>query len=1195
MPISSTQMSGLVGGQQAMFGNMATYAAQISPFAPQGMAPTYTNPMAGAEFPPSMGYVPGQTEYAEAGARAPGLIGGAAAYGAPALGMAGMAMGGRVGGMLDPFTGGMRGFGRGVGWQSGAGWGANLGRVMSGGVGGIARGIGMGAVGMLPGLAIGGAIQYAGGQMMEGAQFQNQAMGFMQNQFRFANPMARGGFGFGQQEMKNTASMLHEMGTSSIGSTPQEMLGIMQGTTSMGVYRGVRDAKEFQRKFKETVSALKEIAQTFNTTLAEAMPMFGEARRQGFWTPQDITRHAQQVRQVQATTGLSAQQAQQYTGAMAQTVQQIGGTLQQGSMLGSRALSMAGAATMGGWVSQQQLQNAGFGTGAEGTANFGMMMGSASARFAQSRVGRWTLAATMGQGGNLDPEQLAKLARGDLSVGDIQRMAERNVGGAGTTGRPGGAMTFVNNEEKLRGQMAEQGPAVTMGAVRTLTGGNLYGTGDREQLITRRIIQRYFGGDKRQADLMAEMARNMPRILAAQAAETEQQADAQQRQQQLGMQDTWQGVTRQIGQWWRENVTSPLQKMGADISTGLSRSWQRFSDKLWGSGGQYGLSAQAVRGYASSIESGNMGAMNRQFSTFGMGQQVAGGLASGQQLVGHEVTANMNALGIAPVDVGQRSWASTFQAKYNTEDLRRGDILSRASRGFIGEEEAKGLGYGGVGEMKSVAGGAAGQQMQAFLRSGEALAIRQQFGGGELKAGEQTEYMRKIVDRLREGAGGAAIQREVSGVSNQIAVVRGMMLQGEARGGYTGVSGLAGTGLEGLSGQAFEDKARSLTEEHAKVVELGFGERFSLAWGGGIKMGKTSLNATVAGLEEVRKHPRTGEALSIFAEAESLKDKDPKKAEQLRKQARAMMAEVANDKSSGISEEARAVAIRFSNGNDKQAEQLASIAALQGGIRAETAGMGFNQHVVTRMSRMRENLGKEGMNRLHEMEGKSEVARVVGRMMGTEGQDPEGRRKLQIELAAAAAKDPTGAAGVQGLLRGVEGASEMTVALESVAEHRGLAEKKLKGGDTQRLREYMGRMMGMQTSAEETRGLTTGKWGKGAEEKFRARLKEEMPNWSTDQVNEFMKDAHKGLSKGEVMDRSVRTSAAMGARTNAAGVETAKRFGVAAESATGGGNPLVEIAKNSAISRDYLRIVADNTSGIEDLKKSTRKKGKEEH
>jgi hypothetical protein len=34
---------------------------------------------------------------------------------------------------------------------------------------------------------------------------------------------------------------------------------------------------------------------------------------------------------------------------------------------------------------------------------------------------------------------------------------------------------------------------------------------------------------------------------------------------------------------------------------------------------------------------------------------------------------------------------------------------------------------------------------------------------------------------------------------------------------------------------------------------------------------------------------------------------------------------------------------------------------------------------------------------------------------------------------------------------------------------------------------------------------------------------------------------------------------------------------------------LVEIAKNSAISRDYLRIVADNTSGIENLKKSTQR------
>lgn len=1192
MPISSTQMSGLVGGQQAMFGNMATYAAQISPFAPQGMAPTYTNPMSGAEFPPSMGYLPGQTEYAEAGARAPGIIGRAAAYGAPALGLAGMAMGGPVGGMLDPMTGAMRGFGRGVGWRSGAGWGANLGRVMSGGVGGIARGIGMGALGMMPGLAIGGAIQYVGGQMMEGAQFQNQVQGFMQNQFRFANPTARGGFGFGQQEMKNTATMLHEMGTSNIGSTPQEMLGIMQGTTSMGVYRGVRDAKEFQRKFKETVGALKEIAQTFNTTLAEAMPMFGEARRQGFWTPQDITRHAQQIRQVQATTGLTAQQAQQYTGAMAQTVQQMGGTLQQGSMLGSRALSMAGAAQMGGWVSNQQLQNAGLGTGAEGVANFGMMMGGASARFAQSRVGRWVLAAGMGRGGSsLDPEVMQKLTRGELSVGDIQRMAERNVGGAGTTGRPGGAMDFVNNEENLRGQLAQQGPGATLGMIKTLTGGALYGSSSRDQLVTSRIIQRYFGGDKRQANMMAEMARNMPQIMQRMAAETEQQADAQYRQQQASMNDSFQGLTRQVGQWWRENVTGPLQKMGADVSTSMSRSWQRFGEKVWGGGGKYGLSGSVVSAYAQSAEGGDRTGFNRQFGTYGMTGQGMGmgeGYAGGHQLVGREGSRTMEALGIGSAGTHWRMMSEA--TKYTDSAMREGETLAGASRGVIGEHEARALGYSGAGAMRSVMGGAAGKELQAFMGGGTALGIRGQFGAGALDTGDQMKYGRALVEKLRAGAGGSAIQRELAGVDDRTAVLRVMGMQGGARGGFTGMAGLEGPGGEGLSGEALQDYAETSTVKIAESMRGGLADENSslgkllataplvLAGGAGQFGGIKGVAITQASLEEVRKHPQAGVAMNLFLAAKA--EKDPEKKARMLAQARSHAAAVANDKESGLSEEAKSALIRFANPDDPEAGVMADNAARLGYLRSKENVEGFKQTIATRMNRMRESLGSGGMNKLAEMSGKNQVASIVSKLMGAEGATIEGREALFKELSQAAIKDPSAASAVSGLLQGVGGASEMTVALDTIARHKGLAEKKV--SDTERLKRYMGGELGLQTSKKELAGLTSGKWAKGEEEAFKKKL--QTGGWDEAQIADFMKQARGGLDKGEVMQRGVAAAEGARIRTLAADATAKKKFGVAGESATGGKDHMAELVKNSQISRDYMRMVADNTADIANQK-----------
>jgi len=1160
MPISSTQMSGLVGGQQAMFGNMATYAAQISPFAPQGMAPTYTNPMAGAEFPPSMGYVPGQTEYAEAGARAPGLIGGAAAYGAPALGMAGVAMGGRVGGMLDPFTGGMRGFGRGVGWQSGAGWGANLGRVMSGGIGGIARGIGMGAVGMLPGLAIGGAIQYAGGQMMEGAQFRNQAMGFMQDQFRFSNPTTRGGYGFGQGGMESNVRMLHEMGTERMGSTPQEMLGIMQGTTSMGVYRGVRDAKEFQRKFKETVSALTEIAKTFNTTLSEAMPMFGEARRQGFWTPQDITRHAQQVRQVQATTGLSTQQAQQYTAMIGQSAQAIGGSAQQGSMMGARSLSLAGAATYGGTVSAQQLQNAGMGMGAEATTNLAAMMGGMTSRFAASRVGRWTLAAMMGRNGNLDPEQMEKFARGEMGVGAIQRMAERNVGGAGTTGRPGGAMQFVENEEELRGQFAARGPEMVAGAIKGLAGGSLYGTSSRDKLVTRRIIQRFLGGDKRQADLAAQIIRDMPRMLAIQAAQTEQEADMQQRQQQSAQEDTWQGVSRKIGQWWRQTVSAPLSALGSEIGRAFSQTWQRVSDKMWGAGGQVPISQSAIRGWVAAAESGDRRALATQFGTAGLTRSVMGGGFTGNASVANSDT--MTQLGIGPSGVGQRGWLTPPEVQYSGTDIRRAEALSSASRGMVGGEEAKAMGYATARDWEQEKGGAAGKQLREFMQSNAMIQARLAFGEGPMSDEEKLKFRSLQLTHLRSGAAGADIARAVSTGDHGKDIAKMLSFQDEAtRRGMTGDEGLASP--EGGLGML---RGRELMEQ-VDLIREGAAQAFGGLPGqvGGI---------TRDSMKEVAEHPDTILALKLMHDADQ--EKDPKKAADIRAKAQAKLNAAANNKDNGFSMGARKALAEMGSGSSIGRVVASVVGATQKSVDRE----GMMQVVEGRMKRLKMKLGEEGRTRLETLGEKTAIGRAATELLTTF--DPGKRQAALEKLAAGAATDPKAAAEVLKLLKSAgpgSGAEDLIQTIQGMQEvgriktvgegeesaatsGRGGAYRKAVGG----VRQFLGGIMGIsgKEAAGLAEGLVTGK--EGVQEKFRKLLTDR--GWKDEAISDFMKDVGGGMTSKERDKWGSRAAVGRGVSTASAEVAARKDLEDRISKIGGKDSEPLAVAKQM---RDHLR------------------------
>ena len=1176
MPITSTQMAGLVGGQQAMFGNMATYAAQISPFAPQGMAPTYTNPMAGADFP-AAGYAPGQADYMQGAAQAPGMIGAAAAFGAPALGLAGMAIGGPVGGMLDPMTGAMRGLGRGVGWKSGAGWGANLGRVMSSGIGGIARGIGLGAIGALPGLAISGAIQYAGGQMMEGAEERNQTLRFLQQNFRFANPQARGGFGFRQEEQEGIHRTIAEMG-GQIGTTVREMQGIMGGAARMGVFQGVRDAKEFQAKFKETVGALTEIAKTFNTTLNEAMPMFGEARRQGFWTPQDITRHAQSIRQVQATTGMSAHQAQQYTGAMAQVVQGIGGTLQQGSNLGARMLGQAGAAAFAGSMTDQQLQNAGFGTGTQGVGNFAMFMGQANARFASSRVGRWALAAMMNRSGDIDPELMQRFSRGEMGVGELQRRAERNVGGPGTTGRPGGAEQFLMNEEELRGQFAEQGGAE--GFVRRMAGSNLWGTDSRSQLITRRMIQRFLGGDRRQADMIAQRMRDMPRILATQAAQTEQQADMIQRQQQSSMDDTWQGITRKVGQWWRQTVTDPLKEFGANLGAEWSRAWQSISEKVWGGGARPTISGGAIRGWVAAATSGNMATLRHQFGTRGLTEQVMGRPLTGMAGVQNEDT--MRQLGIGAAGIGMTGGLfSRPEMRYGAADIRRGEALAGASRGEVSLEEARAMGYGSTGDWQAQKEGAAGRQYREFLQSNAALRIADTAKSlGGLPGQDRMKIQRQMqLAYLQSGAAGADIQKAVStGDQGQNLARMLSYMNAEDRRGRTGDVGFAGPGggLSGLRGRELMERIEQIHEGAA--IMLGGGP-------GGIP-GTTRV--TGAAIKELADHPDTADALKLMHDAQT--ERDPKKASELKAEALRKLNQAGNNNENGLSESARKALLELGSGSAMGNVVAGTLGAARK-VQDSEAIKGIHEG---RMQRLRGRLGEEGTKRLNDLSNKTKLGKAITAYMGGAG-GAEERYEALKKIAEEARTDPKAAAraldmlskagsgaGAEEMIQTIMGAQE-SGRIRDMGEREEAAAATGKGAAAGKARGQMQQFLGyMGISGKDTRGfaaaMVSGTMSKETKDRIESKLREQL-GWKSEDIKEFLKDAQGGLTTKEKTKWANRFEAGRGISVNDPEVAARRaKFEESMRTVTG------RETKTESLLQQQLRVLEDIKAGVSENK-----------
>lgn len=1170
MPITSAQVNGLIGGQQAMFGNVATYARQISPGGGGNQAmPTYSNPMMGAGY--GMAGMPGTEMYNQGASAAPGMMMGAGTYGMPVMAGAGMMMGGRAGGMIDPFTGGLQGAGRAVGWSRGAGIGANLGRAASMGARVIPRVAAGAAIGAMPALAIAEGARYSFAQMAEGAQFQNQTSGFLQNAFRFTNQSSRTGQGFSRTERQGIGSMMQEMGFGDIMSTPQELLGIMKKGTQMGAFRGIQDAREFREKFKEMKNTLTEIASTFNTTLTDALPFLQQARSQGFWTPQDVTQHARQVRQVQANTGMSAAQAQAMTGVGAQMVRGIGGTGQQGAQMMAKAQGLTGAALFGGTVSSQELQEAGFGQGAEGAQNMGQMMAGMTARFSKSRVGRWALASMMNEEGTgLDAARMSQFTSGGMSVGKMGSLARRNVSG-------GRAYQFVEHEEEMRGQLAAQGPEAALGMVRSLTGARLHGGSSRDRLVTRRIIQRFMGGTKRQADMIAKMAQDLPRLLELQSARSENSLDQQERQRETMMNDTYEGMKRKIGGWWDKNIHLPMQKAGAIFADRVGRAWEKFTDNLFGTGGRtVNLSETAVRAMSTAAATGDMSALVEGFGSKRLNEAAAmpgltGGVGANEETMsglgfspsgyrGGGMSRFMRGAGMlmGPTStvVGMAMHATgRGAAQYSAADAREAQGIMSARAGGIGETEAQAAGYGGTEELMEATQGKAAQGIQSFLKSPQAASIRGRATGfrGGFDADSNRRYNKAMVEMIQSGAAGEEAQQALRGLDTRTATTRAFALQGSAADTFGGLQAGEGVGERALqlTRKQIEDNKNDAVDQLTKALRGGVAEVTFETYGhakagqaGGIK----GVAVTSGAVQEIMKSSDGETAIRLLSEAKV--DEDPESAAEKRARAKSMLNDMLSDE--GTSKEAQSAILNLMKGG-KEVED--GVIAVAGALNQE-ATFAFRDKSRRRMQRFKKRLGASGRQQLEKAAGSNErLKRTLTRIMEGGGRlSPKDKVTLMTDLARESSRNPEASARIQTILQ------EHGLEMSEIGLVMGRA-----GDVNQAIKQYavgegggsMRKMLAGASQLLQMHGITAGKGGaikksdikklvrgdEGTQKKVHDLLEKQYGEGRADEIIEDLKG---GMTKEEIEKHLPRGVAAAGLRTYSDRASRAHRLGESA-------------------------------------------------
>ena len=457
--ITSTEISQIMASQTNMFMGQDAYAQQIgiaSPAAMGGPFPQqYGTSLPVSEGAGNMGPMPGRTY----DPRMPMYLRPEAPFRRTGVGMFGP--GPQAG---NQFAGTVFSAGSGLATAGGIGLGMMGLSPLSAATAAYGA-VGGGLLGGMAGLAAGGALAVpmamAGAGVdayIRGGVNQGRVSSALANNFQFYNPMARGGEGFTREDTARIGQSMKQLEyiPEMMTSVEEMTQKILPKLKAMGVMQGVRDAEEFNKRFKEAVTAINDVSRILGTTMEEATKFFEHSRSMGF-----ISRKSQ----------LSNLMNMKYMAGEIGSTMEEKGAMQQGAAATARGYGARGrlGATavmenIGGLqgAQSQGLLREGFledYTGMSGAA--GMRAAAeritstmASGAMAKSAMGNAMMLGMMKIDENGRPvlrEDLAdKFKRGEVTRDYLQAQFDKMT--------KGDKMAFVAHPEDLAAQFSKLGP-----------------------------------------------------------------------------------------------------------------------------------------------------------------------------------------------------------------------------------------------------------------------------------------------------------------------------------------------------------------------------------------------------------------------------------------------------------------------------------------------------------------------------------------------------------------------------------------------------------------------------------------------------------------------------------------------------------------------------------------------------------------
>lgn len=376
---------------------------------------------------------------------------------------------------------------------------------------GVLSSIGMKTGGMLGGFA-GGMMAYQAADIFaESLAQRRQINAFLESSsFRYTaggSPMSdpRLGGGLGMGERRQMVDYMRQLDISDPRMNMEDISGVMQGATSLGLFSGVRDMEDFRNKFKNIIDGVKVVARTLNTTLQEGLQVMKDLKSIAI-DPSQMGNIAFQAASTGMATGRTAHEIVNFGLQGAELYRGTGIEMKIGYQANLMNLAAIRAGRDAGAISQEIISQAG------GEEALAQRLTASGLSFMQSGAGRGYGAAFYKPGAG--PYGFDKDAFVRNMTGENMSLENLYMKGMGNIGNLQNFLQYEAYQDKFMGEMGK-----TFGGDTTLPLASAAmaqaqwlakGTGIDNKTALRLTLMRDFGQNGPSADAIIAMVEGGP-------------------------------------------------------------------------------------------------------------------------------------------------------------------------------------------------------------------------------------------------------------------------------------------------------------------------------------------------------------------------------------------------------------------------------------------------------------------------------------------------------------------------------------------------------------------------------------------------------------------------------------------------------------------------------------------------------------